>query len=156
MKRADTVALVAGLLVGGYVYARKSSEAEASLRAGPCASAPPGSLQSLAQAIQGAKSHFGEDLALGSLGLVDLLVKLQTFGLVTTDTAADFYSWWHGLTPEQQAAVRVTEDGNLTCAAAETGAQLASGGEALVDALLAGLVAYVGVSVATTAEEVVP
>ena len=33
MKRADTVALVAGLLVGGYVYARKSSDAVALFRA---------------------------------------------------------------------------------------------------------------------------
>lgn len=140
------IALGAGLLVGWYVYARATKAAEESLRQGVCATAPPGALQTLAQAVRRAGSSwstFLEDAGLGAAGVVDVLARLESLNLVQPDLASDFYAWWNNLTPAQKAQVQLTEDGQLTCAAAETGSQLAVGGSALTSAAVAGLVAYV-------------
>jgi hypothetical protein len=127
------IALGAGLGVGAFVYWRQSKPPDCTGIGG----------QTLAAAIAGAATHPLEDFLLGLVGIADLEVQADTLGAVKPGWAASFYSWWHGLTPDQQAAVKAASDsGAEACAAIETASQVASGASALLSAALAGALAY--------------
>lgn len=136
---ASGLAVVAGLAAGYFAY-RKASTAAAP--PGPCAGLPPGSTQTLAENISGFLSHPGEDVVLDLAAAYDSITKLTSLGFIQPDLAAEFYSWFNGLTPAQQAAVKITEDGHISCAAAETVQQAGQGAAGLGAAIAAGALAY--------------
>lgn len=99
--------------------------------------------QTLWDALKGAASHTLEDFAEGGLAIQDWITAKVSDGTLTPDNAATFYSWWNGLSPEQQQlAIQAEDSGLVDCAARETANQIAGGLSALVTGAIVGLLAY--------------
>jgi hypothetical protein len=130
---ANAIAGVVAVAAGYLAYASASKPP-------PCAGIDG---QTLGQAIAGARSHTLEDFVEGAFGFLDLDVSLSSFGLITPTWSADFYKWYHNLTPDQAAAVQQAADsGADACAAIETTGQVKAGLDGLITAAIVGVGAY--------------
>ena len=101
-----------------------------------------GAAQSVWQAIKGAASNTTEDAGLGTLSIIDKVTAYETAGLIKPTLAADFYSWWNGLSPAQQQQLQANESQLVDSAAQETAQQAGDLTAGLVTAAGVGFAAY--------------
>lgn len=129
--------LLAGALAGAAAYYYESRQGP------PCAKKFAGGAQSALAAIAGALQNGAEDFSLGLTAIDDWMVEAFSLGTVNPETSAAVYSWWEGLSPEQQQTVMQSEAGGLVqCALAETASQGFSAAEAALLAAAVGVAVY--------------